>query len=476
MNINYECTRTDELKRIHESSLHILQETGVRIHSEKVLKRLLDFPVHVDVREKVVKIPSNLVEQSLATCPRNFRLYGRGSANAIDLHVDGDTYTRSTGGPEFILDPESGQRQPLTAASVAEYARLVDALPNIHYVKNVWPHDVPFNARDVHTAALMLLNTGKHLVVQPYTAASLSYIAEIVSVLADERSKRITRPLVSLYVSSTSPLQFDKDTAEMLVDAGEYGFPVFIDSTPLAGGTCPVTVAGMVVLINAEILAGLTIHQLFHPGAPVVYTPRPYVFDMSSGICGHGYVENALASVLLIHLAKGMYRLPIEILGPATDSKTVNLQSIFERLFLTMVPAFARPNLIAGAGNLESSSLISPIQLIIDDDLLGVMYRALRGVEINDETLALQQIAEVGFQGHYLQQDHTLRHFKEELYFSPLSDRNVREVWEMAGRKDLQDKAINCYRKLRSSHFPPLVEAEKRREVEAVLKRAANNL
>jgi len=472
----YEFTDKKYLERIHEGSIEILEESGIRILNDDVLGKLYDAGFPVDFEEKKVKIPSAFILRALETCPKEFSLFGRKAENQILLKADGNIFTRSTGGPEFILNPETQQKEPLTLASVANYTKLIDALPNIKYVKNIWPNDVPFNVRDVHTVFIMLKNTGKHLIVQPYSAASLDYIVDIISLISDDNRRSIKKPLVSFYISITSPLQFDKESIEMLIKAGECRIPILMNSTPLAGGTCPVTIAGMVVLINAEILAGITIHQHFNPGSPIIYTPRPYIFDMNTGICAHGYIENSLASIILVHLVKSMYKIPIEILGPATDSKTVNLQSILERVFLTFVPCFAYPNLIAGAGNLESSSLVSPIQLIIDNEIFGIMYRAIHGVEVSDNTLAVDLIKEMGSGASYLQSDHTFLNFRKELYLSNFLDREFREIWESKGERDLTDTALSIYKKIMASHEPPPLEHDKEVEITKLIKCAEKEL
>jgi len=177
-----------------------------------------------------------------------------------------------------------------------------------------------------------------------------------------------------------------------------------------------------------------------------------------------------------VHLVKSMYKIPIEILGPATDSKTVNLQSILERVFLTFVPCFAYPNLIAGAGNLESSSLVSPIQLIIDNEIFGIMYRAIHGVEVSDNTLAVDLIKEMGSGASYLQSDHTFLNFRKELYLSNFLDREFREIWESKGERDLTDTALSIYKKIMASHEPPPLEHDKEVEITKLIKCAEKEL
>jgi len=462
----------DQLQCIHSASLKVLEDPGVRVMHEEVLEILEQAGAKVNFQNQIAYMPSDLVEKCLRKCPKSFILAGRSDKYDLLLAPNGSTYVRSTGGPEYILDIDTEKRRKITTKDLIDYTRLIDAFENIHYCKSVFPNDVPLWIRDIYLFEIMLENTSKHITVQPYTGKNSEYLIKLASTITGGKEKLRERPITSFYVSAVSPLQYDKEAIEIIIKAGEYGIPVMMDSTLLAGATGPVAPAGLMVLMNAEILAGIVISQLMHPGAPIIYSPRPYVCDMRTLICAHGYAENALVSTAITQLVRKLYEIPIEVLGPATDSKIVDGQAMIERVFPTLMVALAGANLIAGPGNLESSSTISPIQLAIDDDILGMIFRILDGILIDEDRLASEVIKQVGPGGCFLREENTLKYFRSEYFFSQLCDRNTRNVWEKKGSKDIVERAREKVKKILREYVPIPLEKCVVKELKSIVEEA----
>ncbi len=438
----YRLVTEKEITEIHEASLRVLNRTGIKITHEETLSKLEEVGAQVDRRNQIVKFPRELVEEAVQKTPKSFTLAGRHPKKDVLLRQD-TIHARPTGGPDHLIDLRTDRYREITLADVAEWAVLVDALENINYVLGIYPNDVPLLTRDVRVAKVMLENTTKHIQLQPYSGINMRYIALMAEAVVGSKKQLREKPLVSIYVSSLTPLQYRHGDIEILKVCGEYGIPVMLNSSPIAGATAPVTLAGLLVLLNAEILAGNVIMQNIAPGSPVVYTIRPLVFDMSTSITAYGYAESSIAAAVAIQLAREKYGFLTDVHGPRTDSKTLDGQATLEKAFATPIVSLAGANIISGAGMLESDGAVSPTQLVIDNDLIGMTFRVLEGFKMNDERLAIPVIDAVGPGGHFLDSEHTFRYFREEYYRAAVLNRESREIWENHGCRKIADLARN---------------------------------
>ncbi|MBU0704175.1 MAG: trimethylamine methyltransferase family protein, partial [Chloroflexi bacterium] len=252
-----------------------------------------------------------------------------------------------------------------------------------------------------------------------------------------------------------SPLKFDAGVTDLLIECCRQRMPVVLSAAPMAGSTAPVTLAGMLAQLNAEQLAGLALTQLAQPGCPVIIGPIPATADMRSGKYLAGTVELGLCNAAITQLAH-FYQVPIYNSAGMTESKLPDIQAGIEKTQSVIQVALAGANFIHhAAGMLEDMSTIAYEQFVIDNDLLGMAMRAVRGIEVNDETLALDAIDRVGPGGHYLMDEHTLRHMRSEHYFpSAVFDRQGRERWEEAGGTDAWTRAKEIARRILAEHEP----------------------
>lgn len=464
----------DQIEQIHSSSLKILEEVGVLIHENDFLKFLADNGVDVDFGNKRAKMPSSLIEECIRKAPKRVKLYARDPKHNIELE-DGKIYTHPVGGAANIIDIDSSVVRPSTLKDVENLTRIVDSLPNIHsQTMIVYPSDVPERLRDIYAVEAIIRNTSKNFDATPFTDESFQYIIKMAEALVGEEGLR-KNPIITCSASPTSPLQFSTEVTKIMTRAAKHNLPIAVLPCPLAGAASPVTLAGTLVQQNVEMLAGVVIVQLLNPGNPVEYSPRCTPLDMSTGQACDG-IEAAIISVGCVQLAK-YYGLPSDVYGLDTDSKTLDEQVAFEKALNGLLPALSGANALSGAGSIESGITVSYEQLIIDDEIFGIIFRAVKGIDFDEEKLAVDIIMKVAKESsNFLQQKHTLQHFRNEYFFPKLANRVSRFQWEKMGSKSIVEVAREKVKKILAEHEPPHLDENVKKQIEEILKTATKIL
>ncbi len=447
-----------DVERIHEGALRVLAQTGIVVHHESVL--------------------SLLERRAAGFCAEDRRVLhsgaggrtgrGPGPAGGLPLHPLRENRRWPWGRAPFmrarpverpgssIWIAASGARLPARMRLTA--ARLADALPHVHGVSTMaaQPADVPVTAVDVHAVRIALANTVKPL---GYVCLNESLIEPVLDMLAvavgGEQALR-ERPIITALAESTSPLQLVSSQMSVLQAFAGRGLPLTLHAHPMAGFTAPVTLGGELVITHAEVLALATIAQLIRPGTPVVYGMSSSVPDMRSGTNLSGAVEIGLLGAAVARLAKRC-GLPC-LMSTGTDAHAPGAQSVMERLMTLLVPALAGIDLV-NLTTLDTKMSFSLEQLVVDETLLSVVERCLQGITVDDSTLALDLIHDVGPGGAFITTDHTLGHFREELLVPDLIDRQNREAWQAAGAPDMRTRAREKARRILADHQPvPLAD------------------
>ncbi len=464
----------DQVETIHSASLKVLEEAGVLVHDTEFLKFLMDKGANVDVSKKRARMPSALVNECLKKAPKHVTFYARDPKhNAV--FDDGKIYTHPTGGAANVIDLDSGTARPGNRKDVENLTKIVDASPNIHtQCMIVYPSDVPEHLRDIYGVEAILRNTSKNFDATPFTDESYPFIIEMIEAVQGEEEFR-KRPIITSSVSPTSPLQFSRDVTKIMVRAAKYNLPIAVLPCPLAGATSPVTLAGTLVLQNAEMLAGIMMVQLLNPGNSVQYSPRCIPLDMLTGQACYG-IEATMMNVGCVQLAK-YYGLPSDVYGLDTDSKVLDQQAGFERAMGGLLPALAGANALSGAGCIESGITASYEQLVIDDEIFGMIFRATRGIDFDEEKLAVDVITKVVQESsNFLEQKHTLRHFQNEYFRPKLASKDARARWEKMGSKTVVEVAREKARKILAEHQPLALDEDVNKIVQEILKRATKTL
>lgn len=423
------------LEELHEASLEILNSTGVNVHSPELRKLLKDAGARIqdDLR---CFIPRSAVDRALASAPARVDLYNRREELAMSL--EGTRCYFGTGSDlEYMLDCQTGVRRQSTLGDVEKSARLCERLANIDFIMSYsLPCDVELSCCEIEQFRIMLENTAKPIIMTEYSGRkSLEAIHRLACDRCGGETKFRQKPNYIIYGQFVSPLQHDAGSLERLIFCADRAIPLVYVPTIMMGASGPVTLAGAIALANAECLAGLVMHQLRSPGAPFIYGGCVSPLDMKTTVFAYGSPEWRIADIILSQLSQ-RYRLPIFGTAGATDSKVIDTQAGAEWAYSLLTCALAGTNLIHDVGYLESGLTGSLEGLVMCNEIVGMVKRFLRGFEINDETLALDLIRRVGPTGHFMEEDHTLKHFRDEIWYPGLFDRNRFETWNR-GTNDL---------------------------------------
>ena len=451
-----------EMERIHESSMHILEKVGIILNYPPARELLCAHGAAVDETRPLVRIPRNLVEQALRAAPRSFTLYGQADPQVdCRLGVGCRQYARPASGLNWIVDAHASSRRGVDPADAIAWARVAGALPNIHFAAAAYDQAGSPKAMELRATATMLRCTGKPLMVSGVSGEGMRWVQRLTEV-AQPAGRQ---PRVMVLSSVNSPLVYSWSQLEVAMVCAELGIPVLFNSSAVSGVTAPVTLAGDLVQMNAEMLAALVVIQLHRPGAAAVYTPHPVIMDMRSGSASFGFAEIGLLAAASIDLGR-YYGLPTASDGLTTDACTPDPVAAIEKWASGYLPALAGADINGGAGALASQSTISLEQLVIDDHIYGNILRHIRGIEVNDETLAEELIAQVGPGGSYLAEEHTLRHYRQETWYSRLASRLSAPSWEAAGAKDAVQRAAEMVQRILAASQEPLLTTERSRELD----------
>lgn len=430
----------EQIVQVHRASVAVLDRTGIHVEHEVARDLYRQGGARIDGTRAYIS--EQMIEKALSTAPSHVLLAGRDPANDIVLE-DKRVYAGTGGSPTMILDPGADMVRSATLRDLQQMVTLADKLPNCDFVvMPVYPTDVPAELVPVNRFYTCLTNTTKHVMGGVDTTAGAREVVELATLVAGSLEALQARPIVSAITSwMVSPLHLDTAVTDILLAWCGYGLPVALSSAPMAGSTSPVTLAGSLVQLNAEQLSGIVLTQLVRPGTPVLAGYIPGVADMRSGGYLGGTVEFGMMQAAASQMAH-FYRVPIYCSGGMTDAKIPDAQAGYEKMATFLLAAMGGANYIHHAiGMVTNMSAVSLEQAVIDDEIVGMAMRVLRGIAIDPNSLATEAIERVGPGGHYLTDPHTLQFMRSE-YFQPrVADRQNRAAWEMGGRRDTRARA-----------------------------------
>ena len=431
----------DDLWRIHNTSLRLLQEHGMFSESDLILDIFKKGGAQVDQLSRVVRLPSEMVEAALKSAPKSFVLCGRDPEMDLLLEA-GRIYFGMGGTPEpNIYDYDlNGPRLPSTADMV-NCTRLAHTLPNMDFVMTLCSaRDVPPEQSYFWEYDALFRNTTKPIVT---TSPGRGYTAKLIEFAAaasgGEEALR-KRPTTVLFTQPVSPLRISR-YSEGMIEAAAAGIPIMTSPGPMMGATSPATLAGTLVQVNAEALFGLVLAQLIKPGTPVIYAPHTGVMDMATAQCTYGSAEQTLARAAVAQLSL-FYHLPSFGLGGGVEAKLPDAEAATQATQGMLMNAYAGLTLTQCLGTMASGLYGSMEMAVICDEIVLNIRRLLAGILVNEDTLAYDVMTkEIGYSGSYLDKDHTARHFRKELYFPKLFKRQSIDQWVAAGRKSITQVA-----------------------------------
>lgn len=458
----------DQLEQLFWDTLHILEVIGLDVYHEEARDILKKAGAWVEGRR--VRVPSWLVRKSLEMAPRSFTLWARDGDNKKNIHI-GPGRAHFGPGPTCpnFTDPYTLERRPYVNTDVPMVAKVVDALPNIDFCESLGTvSDVSVDLSALYEFAGMFTNTSKPIVAWSFTWDDSADIHKIAVAEAGGQAAFERRPNYVHYCEPLSPLISTFEALDKLIFAAKHRVPLVFTPCPIAGGTAPTTIAGLVAQAAAESWMGLTVAQALQPGLPFFMGGVPSILDMQTMVFSYGAPELALAITTLTELAH-YAGIPLWSTGGCTDSKTLDEQAAIEGSFSVMAAALAGGDLVHDVGYTESAMTGSIFQLTMMDEAIGWARRVTRGIEVNEETLAVEVIRDVGPNGHYLRHKHTRKFFKTEFWYPNLHDRRNFEEWSTDGSLPMRDRVVARAREILETHTPSPLKPETVRVIEDVL-------
>jgi trimethylamine--corrinoid protein Co-methyltransferase len=447
----------DQVHEIHRASLEVLEKTGYKVLCKEAISLLKK--AGASVKGEIVKTPHDIVEECIRLAPKGFVLYDREGNRALELKGEKSYFGTSTASPN-TRDALTSEIHPTRVEDIARGALIADALPNIDWVMPMGSsQDVPGQAAELHEFEAAVTHTQKPIVFIAYSPRGNQIVYEMAAEVAGGMDQLRKRPFLVAYPEPITPLVYPEGVAQKLLDTAGMGMPVIGGPADQAGGTSPVTMAGTLVVMNAETLMGLVLSQLKRPGTPYILGGVPSIMDMATGNLAMGAPELSLMTAAYGDIAR-FYDLPTWGTAGCTDAKTLDQQAGIESAFSSLAQALGRISLIHDVGYLDMGMICSAEMLVMGDEVIGMVKRYLQGIEVNAETLAQEVIQNVGPGGNFLLEDHTFRHFRKEHWTPTLMARQKYDTWEKEGQKTMGELVQEKIRRILETHrVPPLADS-----------------
>jgi len=461
----------DEIARIHDKALYLLENTGVKYDSEEALKILEEHGANVDYDKQIAKLPGDLVEKAIKSAPESVCLYNReGELNAT---LSGNNIYFDTGNCVIkFMESDGSTVRYSQSHDLIKLSKVTDALDNIALQSSsVTLYDIPTMIGDSFRLYLLLKNSPKAIITGAFSVHGIRDMREMLSVFRSGYKELEEKPLAVFDICPSPPLKWTHISSQNIIDCARYGLPQEYVSMPMPGAVSPATIAGSVLLHVTETLSGLTLAQCTREGAPCIYGGAPAHFDMRHGTTAASAIEATMISAAYSQMGK-YYGLPTHTYAALSDSKLVDVQAGLETAMSAILAQLAGINVITGPGILEFIDCISLEKLVIDNEICGMALRLAKGIEVNEDTLAADVIAELGPGGDYFSADHTLRWYKKEPYLpSEVIDRNSRNSWETKGSKGSFQIAQEKVRDILENHILRPLNSTQEKDLDEVIKR-----
>lgn len=457
-----------QIEEIHRATLEVLRRTGVVVRVEEIRSKMKAAGCWVDGER--VYIPAHLVDWAVRAAPKRVVLCDRNGEPHMYLEGRKGYYGTGSDTP-FVIDPETGERRKAVLNDIRNVARLVDGLEHIDFLMCMGiASDVTESISDLHHFKAMLENTEKPIIYTAWDRNNLEDIIAMAEAVAGGAEELRRKPFCALYSEPISPLTHAKESGEKLLYIADKGLPVVYTPGMQIGGTTPVTLAGALVQANAEQLSGLLICQLIREGAPVICGGGILFMDMAQGLISYAAPEFMLAMTAFSELCQH-YQLPIFSFSGCSDAKMFDEQAAAEGAIWMMLTALSGGNLIHDVGYIESGLTASYDQIVAMDEIAGLVKRFMQGVQVTKETLAVEVIDRVGPMGHYLADDHTFAHFREN-WVPSLLDRSTFADWETNGAQSMRERVREKVLHILQNHKPAPLADDLNSELEMILSSA----
>jgi trimethylamine--corrinoid protein Co-methyltransferase len=469
-----------DMEKIHHAALNILEQVGMRVESGRALQYLKGFGCRVDDFTLAVKFPKRVVQGVVEKMRSEYadakrfpeRMAVRYShirfrREPLRIHPD---FTVSAGGfCVYIYDLE-GQRRRATLDDVRRSIHLANRLDAVDYTGlPVSDQDTPYELRPVRMAAELAKYTTKFGGVETFRKEDIPYLIDIATIVKGSLEAVKREPILVGYAEARSPLCLDRNMAEIFMEYVERGFPQTLDTMPNGGATVPVTAAGNLAVGVAETLGGLVLAKAIDENAVVGVDITPSYFDMSHGIFRYASADRMPLLIARVQMISEFYGCPSGVHGGKTDSCFIGVQVGIEKAMSSVFPILAGAVGIGTVGHLENAVTFSPVQLVIDNEVCRYLHRALQPIVVDEQTLALDAVREAGIGGNYLSSDHTVRHFRKELFFSELFETMPWGVAHEQETEGMENKAWEVASGIWHEEPSPVLSEEKMRALDDIV-------
>jgi trimethylamine--corrinoid protein Co-methyltransferase len=460
----------EEIRKLHERALEILERVGIKYESRLCLELLEAEGQKVDFDTGMAYLKPDLVERCIRSTPRSITLGARNPKH--DIVVDGSGFWIATNGQaSFTQDHVTGERRHGTVKDLRDSNKIAQHLEVIDFVwPMVVPSDVPGESRVLHEMYHSFATTSKHVQHEIQIPEHLPFAMKILEVLQGSRAEIRRRPIFSVVACTVSPLQHEPNMTDLCLDLARAGVPIVVWPMPLTGATAPVTVAGTCLMSIVEFLSGVVVYQVAAPGAPLIFPLGPEVLDMKSGMASTGGPEIALFNLALGQIAKH-YDVPSLGVGLNNDAKVVGIQAAYESMQTGLAAALSGADMIQGIGILDDNNTLSLTQMIVDAEIARMVKRVREGVVVNDATLMAHLIEKAGPGQHFLGFKETLAGVRKgEIFFPQFGYRDTYEKYFQEGHNEIDKARAEVERLLAlpdEDPLPPEVDRELLRIVKA---------
>lgn len=437
----------EDLNRVHEATVQVLEETGVGFNCEEALEIFKNNGAKVD--GNIIYISRNMIEKALETVPATFKWWARNDSNS--LIVGGEqlrTHISPNSGPVFMQDLDNGRRLG-TMQDVINIYKLCQASEVVNIIGHipVDPSDVDVKEKHVKVFYNLLKHVDKPLIGYPAAKDEVKQMFDMTEIVMGQKDYLLSHPSIGVSINPLSPLRFDDQPTKTLIEYARHGQIVFVLPCALAGVSAPISLLGTAVLQNAEILAGLVLTQLVNPGTPFLYSPASTVANMQKGSYITGSPEANLINIACLQLAQELYNIPCRSMAGLTDSKVVDCQAGYETMQNLMMLMLSGVHVINECvGVLDSIMTTSYEKFIIDEEMISRVLRMMQGVDTSEKALSVDVIKEVGQTGSYMMHPNTFEHFRDR-WMPTVSDWGSYSDWEVKS-EDVVVRANKKYKEV----------------------------
>ena len=416
-------------KKVAEAAFEVLEKSGMAVYSTSAREAFRKAGAVVDEENRIVRMPRSLVEDAIDSNPSSITLHARD--NDFDAVLEKNRVHYGTGGTAiYVLDPVTGQRRPSTIQDVQLNARMVNELENVHlFTINVFPNEIENRHHiDVNRFFHSFDNTTKHVMGGIYSLDGCKDVVEMAQMIAGGKEALRREPFVSFITLIISPFKIDEDYGDMTCYLAREGLPVVVPTEPICGTTSPITLASNVLTHTAETLGGIALVQCVNKGAPGICGSVGSITNLQTMDHLGGPIERGMINAAVSQMSQ-YFDIPLYSTGGTSDAKEVDIQAAYESGMSSLLVAMSGANYIHDiAGLMEADLTVSYEKLAMDNEILGMCQRVLRGIEVDDGTLATDLLIEKGPAQDFLAEPHTVEYMRSEFFTPKLANRDKREA------------------------------------------------